>query len=460
MGKNIVILADGTGQRSGLFYDENRSNIYKLYRATRCGPDLTVHPNEQLAFYDPGIGTRSLSSNFFVRFYERILNLICQATGLGLTGNTVDCYAAIIRKWQPGDKIFLFGFSRGAYTIRTLAAVLSFCGVPTQMPDGKPLLRDKKHTEKIAKEAVKRVYQHTRSIRPASATPRQKELLEQRERLAAQFRRKYKSGDEKSANAEPFFIGAFDTVSSIARLDSLLLVSSMVIGLIALLSWAFSFLALTWTSWLAVLLGCSLFGFGLWYCSARVKMPGALPGYTAWQTCTCNTLLMNSDDMRLSRNVPYARHAISIDEDRKAFPRVGWGTRGEPNPPDKNGINQFEQVWFAGNHSDIGGSYAENEARLSDISLKWMVDVAEKVGLKYDARYLNLYPCPYGKQHDERRSFLFRLAGVSLRQIDPKAVLHPSVLDRFKAEAVLHYDEMKPYRPKALRGHEETSGYY
>ena len=57
MAKNVVIFSDGTGQRSGLLFDERRSNIYKLYRATRCGPDSNIRPWEQLAFYDPGVGT-------------------------------------------------------------------------------------------------------------------------------------------------------------------------------------------------------------------------------------------------------------------------------------------------------------------------------------------------------------------------------------------------------------------
>ena len=56
-GRNIVIFSDGTGARGGVLVDENRSNIYKLYRATRCGPDTNINPAEQLAFYDPGIGT-------------------------------------------------------------------------------------------------------------------------------------------------------------------------------------------------------------------------------------------------------------------------------------------------------------------------------------------------------------------------------------------------------------------
>lgn len=50
MSRNIVIFSDGTGQRSGVFFDENRSNIYKLYRATTCGPDSKVNPSLQLTF--------------------------------------------------------------------------------------------------------------------------------------------------------------------------------------------------------------------------------------------------------------------------------------------------------------------------------------------------------------------------------------------------------------------------
>ncbi|WP_170113889.1 T6SS phospholipase effector Tle1-like catalytic domain-containing protein [Phyllobacterium endophyticum] len=62
--------------------------------------------------------------------YRRVYNVISQATGLGLTGNVVDCYAAIIRMWEPGDRILLFGFSRGAYTVRCLGGALAFLRRP------------------------------------------------------------------------------------------------------------------------------------------------------------------------------------------------------------------------------------------------------------------------------------------------------------------------------------------
>ena len=62
--RNIVIFSDGTGARGGVFVDEDRSNIYKLFRATRCGADTSIKASEQLAFYDPGIGTLAPGSGF------------------------------------------------------------------------------------------------------------------------------------------------------------------------------------------------------------------------------------------------------------------------------------------------------------------------------------------------------------------------------------------------------------
>jgi uncharacterized protein (DUF2235 family) len=115
-----------------LLPDEVRTNVYKLYRATRCGPDASIDPSTQLTFYDPGIGSESDGGSIKFSMLRKLRNVISQGTGLGITDNIVDCYAAIIRLWQPGDRIFLFGFSRGAYTVRCLAGALALCGVPAQ----------------------------------------------------------------------------------------------------------------------------------------------------------------------------------------------------------------------------------------------------------------------------------------------------------------------------------------
>jgi uncharacterized protein (DUF2235 family) len=61
--------------------------------------------------------------------------------------------------WQPGDRIFLFGFSRGAYTVRCLGGVIAFCGIPTHLKGEQPLKLDLDSTLKLARYAVKHVYQ-------------------------------------------------------------------------------------------------------------------------------------------------------------------------------------------------------------------------------------------------------------------------------------------------------------
>ena len=69
-------------------------------------------------------------------------------------------------------------------------------------------------------------------------------------------------------------------------------------------------------------------------------------------------------------------------------------------------LPQFQQIWFAGNHADIGGSYPENESRLSDIALKWMADFSElelpKEGrVKINRDRLHCFPSSAGMMHDE-----------------------------------------------------------
>ena len=189
VGKNILIFSDGTGQAGGYMPDEARSNVYKLFRATRVGPESIIDPELQLAFYDGGLGSRA--ETIKITPLRRLYNLLSRATGLGITQNIIDCYAHIIRVWQPGDRIYLFGFSRGAYTVRCVGGVLKYCGIPTAVREKgggvRPLQRDARSARRIATEAVKHVYQHGGSIR---GDP----LRLERERRAARFRHKYFSG--------------------------------------------------------------------------------------------------------------------------------------------------------------------------------------------------------------------------------------------------------------------------
>lgn len=467
IGRNILVFSDGTGQAGGLLVDEFRSNVYKLYRACRCGPDTSIDPDYQIAFYDPGLGSPLAGENIKFGPLRRIYNIISSATGLGITRNIIDCYAALIQLWRPGDRIFVFGFSRGAYTVRCLGGVLGLCGIPTRMGDGSPLLRDAATARRIAREAVVRVYRHGSGAddRGQDTTgERKRRLGEQRNALGCQFRERYGSSNTGIANAVPYFIGVWDTVAAVGlsrpaastlKFGGLLLATALA-GAIASLVAPLGSDAF-WGWWLGALACIAAVAVAFYYL-LRVKFVTGLPGHPWYRTLHLISFRMAFFDRSLNPRVRYARHALAIDEAREDFARVPWDIDGEAPPRIDDDQPWFQQIWFAGNHSDIGGSYPENESRLSDIALKWMSDEAEKAGLLIDRHYLRPSGRANGPQHDECRVGI-RFFGMrfrwreKLRDVPPDAPLHPSVLDRLTAKGVLMFDEERPYRPQVLTSH-------
>jgi uncharacterized protein (DUF2235 family) len=257
--KNIAIFSDGTGQAGGFRFDENRSNIYKLYRASRSGPDSSIDPREQVAFYDPGLGSQADGGHMFGRLLRWIHNTVAQATGFGITRNVIDCYAALIQLWQPGDRIFLIGFSRGAYTARCLGGVIARCGIPIHPKNdpGGELLTDDGSAQKLAAYAVKHVSQFTYPRKKSEATERQKFLLDTREQLAARFRAAYGSGDKNDptkSNVYPHFIGVFDTVAALGNratstvFSAIFLLFAAALGLVGEVLQPFS--SAPWIGWI------------------------------------------------------------------------------------------------------------------------------------------------------------------------------------------------------------------
>jgi hypothetical protein len=117
MAKNIVVCSDGTGNQD---IKGRGTNVFKLFEAV----DLNEHRTDpaldtQLAFYDDGVGTKG----------NALLKTLGGAAGYGLKRNVKELYREISRVFDPGDRIFLFGFSRGAFTVRTLAGMIGKCGV-------------------------------------------------------------------------------------------------------------------------------------------------------------------------------------------------------------------------------------------------------------------------------------------------------------------------------------------
>src|SRR4051794_15308338 len=117
VAKNIVICCDGTGNQ----IDANLSNVLKLFRVIRKDAD-------QCVYYDPGVGTIS-SSDPWSRLKSNALGVWGLLTGYGLDDNILGAYQFLLERYVKDDRVFLFGFSRGAYTIRVLAGFLHLVGL-------------------------------------------------------------------------------------------------------------------------------------------------------------------------------------------------------------------------------------------------------------------------------------------------------------------------------------------
>lgn len=114
MKKRIVICADGTWSKPEKNPEKDfPTNVLKLARAIQPAGEDQV---PQQVFYDWGIGS----------YYDPIVG---GATGKGLHKNIMDSYRYIVQNYSPGDEIYLFGFSRGAYTIRCLCGMINNCGI-------------------------------------------------------------------------------------------------------------------------------------------------------------------------------------------------------------------------------------------------------------------------------------------------------------------------------------------
>ena len=270
MPRNIVICCDGTGNQ----YGAENSNVVRLYWTLSA-------EDKQIAYYHPGVGTMGARNALSAvgKWWTRVRGL---AFGYGFSDNIADVYAFLMQEFNPGDQVFIFGFSRGAYIARAVCGVLKMFGLLT--PGNEALI-----------PYILRLYK--------SNDPRKLHIAEG---FKATF----------CVECKPHFLGLWDTVSSVG-----------------------------------------------WILDPVNVHGGHLP-YTA-------TL----------PDVPILRHAVSIDE-RRAFFRQNL-----IHEPVEQG-QDLKQVWFAGVHSDVGGSYAEGESGLSKIALRWMLCEAQSAGLVFDPQKL------------------------------------------------------------------------
>jgi uncharacterized protein (DUF2235 family) len=137
MTRRLVVFADGTwntpeDEDEGLLAP---TNVAKMYEAARRRP-VAADGTHQIAFYHPGVGVKP---NFLEQGVSKIAdllhihtanrNLLEGATGDGIDRNIKECYRWLVQQYVPGDHILLFGFSRGAYTVRSLAGLIRNSGL-------------------------------------------------------------------------------------------------------------------------------------------------------------------------------------------------------------------------------------------------------------------------------------------------------------------------------------------
>ncbi len=123
MAKNIVVLCDGTGNE----IETDLTNVLKLFRVVR--------KNEaQIVYYNPGVGTLGQRDSWAI-LRQRARAVFGLATAYGLDADILGAYRFIAGNWADGDRIYLFGFSRGAYTVRVVAALINMIGLlpPAQL---------------------------------------------------------------------------------------------------------------------------------------------------------------------------------------------------------------------------------------------------------------------------------------------------------------------------------------
>jgi uncharacterized protein (DUF2235 family) len=152
-GKEYSVFFDGTGHAGGHRPDQRLSNVYKLYRATRTEPDSQINPVQQSPFTIRASDLpRSKVRPGRAHFADA---KIPQLSLRGVTKNVADCYEWILSIYEPGDRIFLSGFSRGAYAVPSVAGVMNLCGVPIKDAAGNPIPRWGRALRAMVDDAVR-----------------------------------------------------------------------------------------------------------------------------------------------------------------------------------------------------------------------------------------------------------------------------------------------------------------
>jgi len=334
MSKNVVLLSDGTGNSSSKLFT---TNVWRLYQALDLGD-----PAQQVAYYDDGVGTSSFKP----------LAILGGVFGFGLKRNVIDIYSFCCRNYQPGDKIYGFGFSRGAFTIRVVAGFIARVGLVRYDGNDADLARDA--------EIAYRGYRKGRNFKSGGnilITP----LRALRDWVSHVIFRKPTFEQLDLIEVEKIdFLGVWDTVDAYG-------------GPIEEITRAIDY----------------------WYWP--LSMPDLFMNRKIGRACHALALEEERDSFH-----PVLWDDRYVRKDRELY-AVDYNWQPAPADPEKPlaqiDRERISQVWFVGVHSDIGGGYSR--AGLSYHSLAWMMERANVYGLQYlttQQSWLGSFIDPYEAQ--------------------------------------------------------------
>jgi hypothetical protein len=282
IGRNLVICCDGTNNEFG---PEN-TNVVRLVQVLKRYPNHDdPAPVHQLVYYDPGVGTLPEPAAL-TRLGKRLSTWFELAFATDLERKVGAAYTYLMENWEAGDHVFLFGFSRGAYTVRVLAGLLHALGL---LPRG-------------SANIVPYVWRLYGGMRRAGSNDDYWRLCDE---FRWTFARPIVPGSD-DRRFQVHFLGVWDTVSSVG--------------------------------WV-------------------------------WNPATFRFTKKNP-------SIAIIRHAVAVDERRSFFRQNLMELADEQQ--------KLEQRWFPGVHADVGGGYRESEGGLWRMPFLWVLEEAEKAGLRVD----------------------------------------------------------------------------
>jgi Uncharacterized alpha/beta hydrolase domain (DUF2235) len=388
MSKNIILLSDGTGNSSSSLF---KTNVWRLFQIL----DLS-NPQRQIAFYDDGVGTSSF----------KLFAILGGVFGFGLKRNVIAIYSFCCRNYASGDRIYCFGFSRGAFTIRVVAGMIASQGLVPYNDNEADLARFAADAYRAYRRRfVGGILKYLGYLRIDLRGIRDVVIRCWRA-LRGQTVRAPAMSDVESIH----FVGIWDTVDA--------------------------------------------------YGGPIQEMTRAID-YWIWP--------LSMPDHFMSAKILRACHALALEDERDAFSPVIWDERyvrakaivpgsSKPNwlfdidydprsaaakaaeraPQARSALppidqQRISQVWFTGVHADVGGGYPQNG--LSFVALDWMMDRAAAYGLQYlnAQRQLLINPQidPNDKLNDSRKGLAsyYRYKPRNLADIYSEPSYKPSIRD-------------------------------